>query len=80
MPISSTPQEIKSSYKPNTLKINGITHWFLKNKETGKIIDITRKQFTHKIEYSNSRGCGFLVKKPSKRTRILICRVLYINK
>jgi hypothetical protein len=74
------PQHIKSSYKPNTLKINGITHWFLKNKETGEVLDLTSKQFTQKIEYYNSRGCGFLTKKPSKRAVILIDRVLSVIK
>lgn len=70
------PQHIKSSYKPSILKIEGITHWFLRNKETGKVLDITSKQFPFKLDYTKSKGCGFLTKKSSKRTTILIQRVL----
>ena len=69
------PTHVKSSYKPNILKIEGITHWFLKNKDTGEILDITSKQFPFKLDYSKSKGCGFLTKKPSKRTKILISRL-----
>jgi len=70
------PKEEKSLYIPNILKIEGITHWFLKHKETGKVLDITNKQFHFKLDYSKSKGCGFLTKKSSKRATILINRVL----
>lgn len=67
--------DIQKDFSPAILKVKNITHWFLKNKITGEIIDITKKQFDFKLDYSNSRFCGFLTKEPSKRTKILINRI-----
>ena len=62
-------------YKPYILKVNGITHWFLKNKETNDVIDITAKQFDFDLDYSKAKACGFLTQLPSKRAQILISRL-----
>jgi hypothetical protein len=69
------PDDVKSKYKPSTLKINDETHWFLKNVITGEIIDPTKKQFNFDLKYDNSRYAAFLTKKPSKRSLILINRI-----
>lgn len=63
----------KAGFKPMFLYHEGKSHWFLKNKT--KIIDLTANQFKTRPKYSLAKGKGFLTKKPSKRTRILIARV-----
>ncbi|MFW6273098.1 MAG: hypothetical protein ACOC2U_04905 [bacterium] len=64
----------RKNYVPSTLKINNITHWFLKNRTTGDIIDPTKNQFNFDLDYNKSRNRFFLTKKPSKRTLILLNR------
>lgn len=63
----------KENYKPHYIKINGDTHWFLKRGKD--IIDLTKNQFNFDVDYSKSRGCGFLSSKPSKRCKILLNRI-----
>lgn len=65
----------RKNYIPSTIKINDITHWFLINKKTNEIIDITKKQFDFELDYSKSRNRFFLTNRPSKRTLILINRI-----
>ncbi len=62
-------------YTPAILKIDGITHWFLKNKITNEIIDITKDQFNYKLDYTMSINKAFLTKNPSKRSLILLNRI-----
>ncbi len=59
--------------KPQHIKVNNMSHWFLKDK-LGKIIDPTAKQFDFKVNYENGRGKGFLTTYPSKRCRELLKR------
>ena len=42
---------------PYYLKLNGVTHWFLKNEN--KIIDLTGNQFNFKIDYSKAKKAAF---------------------
>ena len=66
---------------PEVLK-NGQTHWFLKNKFNGEIIDITKNQFGNKeIPYSKSKPNGMMCFPVggSKRAKILINRIKNIN-
>ena len=70
---------IKEEYTPAYLKINDDTHWFLKNKKTNEIIDITKKQFKFNLNYENAKNCFFLTKKPSKRSLTLINRIYEEN-
>ena len=65
----------KKNYTPAILKVNNDTHWFLKNKITGEIFDITKNQFNYSLDYSKSINKAFLTKNPSKRTLILINRI-----
>jgi len=71
--------ETKYKYTPAILKVNDVVHWFLKEKKTGNIIDITKEQFDFELDYSKSRNCFFLTKNPSKRTLILINRIYEKN-
>lgn len=52
------------------------THWFLQNKETNEILDISKSQFEEdELQwcYENARYNGFLTgDKPSKRTKFVI--------
>ena len=59
---------------PCTVKHEGVTHWYLKEK-TGEIVDITADQFETVPDYSKGRGRGFLTKGPSKRAQVVIDRV-----
>jgi hypothetical protein len=68
-------EEDKKIYKPSILKINGDTHWFLKNVLDNTVIDITKDQFNFTLNYNESKGCGFLTKKPSKRSIILLNKI-----
>lgn len=68
-------ENFRDSFHPHILKINNDTHWFLKNKNTNEVVDITRNQFPFNIDYTNSRRVAFLTKSPSKRSQILISRV-----
>lgn len=58
-----------SEWASYSLKYEDDTHWFLKNKKTGCILDPTVSQFKTPPDYSNGRGRGFLMKEPSKRAR-----------
>jgi hypothetical protein len=68
------PQIIRHERWP--LGLNpGETHWFIKNSNTGEIIDPTSEQFLpYSIDYSCSKGCGFLTSKPSKRAKTIIVK------
>lgn len=54
---------------------NNGTHWWLKNKETGEIVDPTKEQYTSlSIDppYSVGKPCAFLTREPSQRAAKLI--------
>lgn len=51
------------------------THWFLKDY-FDNIIDLTYKQFKTSIDYENAKRGFFLTKQPSKRSKILMQRIL----
>jgi len=72
-------ENTRKLYTPSILKVNNITHWFLKNKKDGSIIDITKEQFNFDLDYSKSQNKFFLTPYPSKRALILINRVYEKN-
>ena len=42
-----------AGYKPHVMKVDGETHWFLKNPDKPDwIIDATREQFDKELDYS----------------------------
>jgi hypothetical protein len=59
-------------YKDEFVKAS---HWWLKNKVTGEIVDPTRKQFLNPFPYHLGRGTGFMTKKPSKRAQKVLDRI-----
>lgn len=68
---------VVASYKSSTGK--KCTHWWIANRSGTSIFDLTGEQFKPsflKQLYTKGRKSGFLTKKPSKRAKILIHRVL----
>jgi hypothetical protein len=54
----------------------GRTHWWLKNEQTGAVLDPTAPQLRGKTSvYAKGRRASFLTKRPSKRAAELIRRV-----
>lgn len=53
----------------------GRTHWFLKNKDTGEIVDATEDQFNIPVDHWKGIGSGFLTAHPSRRAATLIERI-----
>ncbi len=74
--------ETKNEVKPCCGKDeNGITHWWLQYRKSGKVVDVTADQYLTKDKvppYEQGRGTGFLTKNPSKRAQIVIKRVMQI--
>ena len=65
-------------WKPMVMRLpSGETHWFLKHRGMGMILDPSQKQFKQRPDYGSARGCGFLTKKPSKRAAKLIQELTY---
>lgn len=67
---------IDSGLVPQVVKHEGATHWFLRRRSDGAIIDLTASQFETPVPYERARGCGFLTKRPSKRALVVIARVV----
>lgn len=72
----------KGSYIiPHRVKHEGDTHWYLvidhPNFSKPVILDPTVWQFKTTPPYDKGRGSGFLTKKPSKRARELMKRMLW---
>ncbi len=69
-------------YKPCVGRIGDNTHWWLTDRKTGAIEDITATQFKSiKLRnqfYKAGRGSGFLTKQPSKAAQILIDHTLLV--
>jgi hypothetical protein len=70
-----------AGYKPMVMRHESDTHWFLLHTSgmynLGMVVDPTVSQFKTKPDYSKARGCGFLTKKPSKRARELMKKLVW---
>jgi hypothetical protein len=67
-----------AGWKPMTAKHEGETHWFLcYTPIVGMILDPTVSQFKTRPDYSEARGRGFLTKKPSKRAKDLMNKMVW---
>lgn len=64
----------EEGWTPHFIRHLGQSHWFLKHK-SGFILDLTYNQFKTPIDYSESRGTGFLTKEISKRGKKLLIRI-----
>jgi len=62
-------------WKPSQVRVDGVSHWFLKHESTGAIFDPTQGQFDRPVPYDKARNCGFLTKTPCKRTMVLLERI-----
>jgi hypothetical protein len=74
----------KAGWQPMFIpgKLNGgISHWYLRHKETGIILDASRLQFKRvsKIPYDLGKSCGFLTKTPSKRAKDMMTVLTWVN-
>lgn len=60
-------------YKPVVLRLSAtLTHWWLVDRASGEVVDLTAAQFPSPVDYSAGRGCGFLTLTPSRAARELI--------
>ena len=79
----------KNGYMPMVMRHEGDTHWFLRWEDPDHLVsnsmwsrppvylDPTASQFKSKPRYSKARGCGFLTKKPSKRAKELMKKMVW---
>ena len=58
-----------SGFVPMNIQHEGISHWFLMNKITGHIIDLTCEQFNTPIPVDKAKTRSFLTAHPSKRAQ-----------
>lgn len=65
----------KDRWKPEQLNHEGVSHWYLRHRETGEVLDLTSGQFDTPVPYDRGRGRGFLTKKPSEKAQKIINRV-----
>lgn len=64
-------------YKPCVVRLSEtLTHWWLEDRRTGEVVDLTAAQFEGPVDYERGRGCGFLTARPSKAAREIIRRVV----
>ena len=75
----SIPKDIRYNYSSVCGKDeDGITHWWIENKQTGEIYDITGEQYYSQGKtrpYHKGRRNPFLTTLPSKRCRLLLDRL-----
>lgn len=71
----------KNGWKPMHVRHEGDTHWFLVKRMFPNmplaVLDLTKSQFKTPVPYHKGRGSGFLTKKPSKRARELMRRLVW---
>lgn len=64
-------------YKPVVLRLSAsLTHWWLEDRATGDVVDLTAAQFDEPVDYAAGRGCGFLTLAPSRAARELIAQTV----
>jgi hypothetical protein len=59
---------------PHFIRHEGAPHWYLKDGR-GRVYDLTAEQFSTPVPYEQGVRKGFLTKKPSARTKVVIQRV-----
>lgn len=64
----------EAGWTPQTIQHEGGPHWFLQHQD-GTILDATADQFQTPVPYEKARGCGFLTRQPSQRTRQVLERL-----
>lgn len=71
-----------AGYKPMNMRHEGDSHWFLLKESRNAyafntVIDPTASQFKNKPNYTKAVGRGFLTKKPSKRAKALMKKLVW---
>ena len=66
----------RGKWRPEQLKHEGVSHWYLRHKKTGTVLDLTVSQFKKIPPYHKGKSRGFLTKRPSKRAAQVISNVL----
>jgi len=67
----------KAGWKPMRMQTQLGTHWWIEHA-SGVRVDATAKQFGGGgVSYSKGRGSGFLTKRPSRRARELMERMVW---
>ena len=64
-----------SDWLPCFIKHEGAPHWFLRERSTGRVLDITASQFATPPAYELGRGKGFLTREPSKRASVVLSSI-----
>lgn len=59
-------------WRPQTVRHEGGTHWYLKHLQTGIVLDLSAWQFKTPVPYDQGVGRGFLTKQPSKAGMAMI--------
>lgn len=63
----------QEGYRPHVMRVDAeTTHWFLRNPQSGHVLDPTFDQFLAPLDYTRARACGFLTKSPSRRARTIM--------
>lgn len=65
----------ESGWTPQCIQHEGGSHWYLRHRHSGAILDPTASQFNTPVPYEKGVGKGFLTKDPSKRAANVIERV-----
>jgi hypothetical protein len=70
----------RAGWKAMYMNTKETGHHYLLQHKSGLILDPTVKQFGGlKPDYSKAKGIGFLTKRPCKRTRELMERILWTS-
>lgn len=64
----------RSGLVPVSGKLRSGTHWWLRNRKTGEVVDPTSGQLPRGYDYGKGTPRGFLTKKPSQRAQVVIDR------
>jgi hypothetical protein len=71
-------------YVPRQVRVEGASHWFLEDRRTGRVVDLTASQFTVPVPYHLGRGVGMRARpggdsQPTDRAQVVIDRVLGVD-
>lgn len=67
----------RAGWTPKRVRFAGDVHWFLQHR-SGMVLDVTRAQFGRvRPPYERARGGGFLTRRPSRRARKLMERMVW---
>jgi len=64
-------------WHPEYIRFPQCTHWYLRHRVSGGVLDVTQGQFLKPPPYETGRGYGFLTILPSKRAMTLLGRFLH---